>query len=753
MTPPSSASALRLDPAAELRLGFDGFAFEDLYAPEGLRRLSARFDAFLAERDAALAARFSAYRASEGAGLTPPQASELLISVSAHHAAFIARLFGIEAEVDALGKKIRGELPLFEFKREFIARRVFKKGAPERPTAAEFPSLDARVTLLFKLGFDRPSPSAAQPGFDSERLLAETVLGLLELERLYSGALAKTPEGAEKAPALREKWLQLRTALLSTAEGKDAFGSSLLPHGDDAEELKAVRNLLSLLNRWTFARSLAPRGEEAAPRPGDPRAPEEPELRPARRARSCPSRRPSPRRSRGPSTTAAPRRLRAHRPARHPRQVRSRSTTASTATSATRTRARRASSRNKTPRARRQEEPARRPARRLPARREDQRDARDAAKGDALGALAIVCVDNPMCPGTGHRICNDCMKACVFQKQEPVNIPQIETRVAHRRARAAVGLRDLRPAHALEPARRAPAVSRSRTTARTCSSSASAPRATRSRTTSLARASASSASTGSRSSRSPTSSSARNGAQARADPRLPRHHSTRSSTSACSSASAASASTASPFAGTRTSSRSSTSRSRGGANFRIYGGIRFGGTLDPRRRVAARLRPRRDRRGRGQADDHRHEEQPHRAASARRRDFLMALQLDRRLQEGRAREPAGAAPGGRDRRRPHRASTPRPSCSRTTRCRSRSSLARLESSARRTARGRRLRAVRRRGAGPAPEFLEHGRACRARARAGEGRRRGAELHTAARQLGRRLARLPRARSPSRPRTA
>jgi NADPH-dependent glutamate synthase beta subunit-like oxidoreductase/NAD(P)H-flavin reductase len=49
--------------------------------------------------------------------------------------------------------------------------------------------------------------------------------------------------------------------------------------------------------------------------------------------------------------------------------------------------------------------------------------------GDALAALALVCIDNPMCPGTGHRICNDCMKACIFQKQEPVDIPQIETRV------------------------------------------------------------------------------------------------------------------------------------------------------------------------------------------------------------------------------------------------------------------------------------------------------------------------------------
>ena len=35
--------------------------------------------------------------------------------------------------------------------------------------------------------------------------------------------------------------------------------------------------------------------------------------------------------------------------------------------------------------------------------------------GDPIAALAMVMVDNPMCPGTGHRICNDCMKSCVFQ--------------------------------------------------------------------------------------------------------------------------------------------------------------------------------------------------------------------------------------------------------------------------------------------------------------------------------------------------
>ncbi len=48
--------------------------------------------------------------------------------------------------------------------------------------------------------------------------------------------------------------------------------------------------------------------------------------------------------------------------------------------------------------------------------------------GHTIAALAMAMVDNPMIPATGHRICNDCMKGCIYQKQEPVDIPQIETR-------------------------------------------------------------------------------------------------------------------------------------------------------------------------------------------------------------------------------------------------------------------------------------------------------------------------------------
>ena len=79
-------------------------------------------------------------------------------------------------------------------------------------------------------------------------------------------------------------------------------------------------------------------------------------------------------------------------------------------------------------------------------------------RGDAIGALALVALDNPMCPGTGHRICNDCMKSCIYQKQEPVNIPQIETGVLTDVLHMPVGRRNLRTADALESAERPPAL-------------------------------------------------------------------------------------------------------------------------------------------------------------------------------------------------------------------------------------------------------------------------------------------------------
>ena len=49
-------------------------------------------------------------------------------------------------------------------------------------------------------------------------------------------------------------------------------------------------------------------------------------------------------------------------------------------------------------------------------------------RGYSIGGLGIITVDNAMAAATGHRICNDCMKSCIYQKQDPVDIPQVETR-------------------------------------------------------------------------------------------------------------------------------------------------------------------------------------------------------------------------------------------------------------------------------------------------------------------------------------
>ncbi|MDG7055932.1 MAG: FAD-dependent oxidoreductase [Wolbachia endosymbiont of Meromenopon meropis] len=51
------------------------------------------------------------------------------------------------------------------------------------------------------------------------------------------------------------------------------------------------------------------------------------------------------------------------------------------------------------------------------------------SEGYSIASLAIVMIDNPLCAATGYRICNDCMNSCIYQKQKPVNIPMIETRV------------------------------------------------------------------------------------------------------------------------------------------------------------------------------------------------------------------------------------------------------------------------------------------------------------------------------------
>ena len=88
-----------------------------------------------------------------------------------------------------------------------------------------------------------------------------------------------------------------------------------------------------------------------------------------------------------------------------------------------------------------------------------------------------------MVAATGHRICNDCMKSCIYQKQEPVDIPQVETRTLKDVLALPWGFEIYSPAHALEPAQPAPAAAARRAAAAGCWSSAWGRPASASRTT------------------------------------------------------------------------------------------------------------------------------------------------------------------------------------------------------------------------------------------------------------------------------
>ena len=226
-----------------LTLGLDGFEFADLYQATGLRRLSERFDAELAGEDPALATAFSEYRRTQGQGLSKPAESDLLIRVSRHGSRFVARLFASRTKQEALVPALRGELPLFDFKREFITRRVFKKGAPDRPTPPSSPRSTRGCGCCSQLGF----PEAADTG-DVERGLAESVLTLLELERLFAGNLPA--ERRSRAPSHCARAGQaLRAALLVHPGGQRGLRLQPGPKGDDAAELRRCARC----SRWPTA--------------------------------------------------------------------------------------------------------------------------------------------------------------------------------------------------------------------------------------------------------------------------------------------------------------------------------------------------------------------------------------------------------------------------------------------------------------------------------------------------------------------
>src|ERR1051325_8660911 len=324
-----------------MHLGF-GIRFGDLYEREGLARVDAAFLDFLAQGDAALRDRLVAARANPPAA--PKEESDLLIAAAPHVEDFIARLFGIEAEAQALAAKHHELAPLYSVKRLFVQRRAMHKVKPEdaRPDGFEFTT---------ELDFARQV---------TEWMKNEAVHApQLEAAARYAAWAATTPQGKAKhrhgvlfkAP---RKLDYMRLVPVHTTNEK-GFGEHRLEHLRERQGFELTdrgTDLVGALDETNYCIWCHEQGKDSCSK-GLKEKPPSTEFK---------------------KTVFAV------------------------------------------------------PLSGCPLEEKISEFQMVKSRGQPLAALGIIAVDNPMVAGTGHRICNDCMKSCIYQKQDPVNIPQAETR-------------------------------------------------------------------------------------------------------------------------------------------------------------------------------------------------------------------------------------------------------------------------------------------------------------------------------------
>ncbi len=393
-------------------LGVEGFTYADTYDPARLADLLAVFDAWFEATAPAARAQFEAYRASTGAGMTRLQHSEALLAAAPFVGRFVGKLFAVETQLDAFRDDVRKNDPLWRFRKDFAKKRVLRADAGKAWAHGAAAARDAAKAALQAM-------TAAPVGgtTDEEATVARATLPLLEVDEVARKA-AKAG-GAQWTPELRERAGKVRAAIAP-------FAPESSP--DDAGLGRAVALALDALEAWLAAR----RKDEHDPvrrwvtmrvpkaldyahlveveRPD----PEVPELfvgphheRRQRLGFSLTDRRMSPREVEQEIDYCM---------LCHDREKDSCS------------RGLAEGGKNGAP-AGFKKNPLGVALAGCPLEEKISEMHAMRQAGELLAAMAIITVDNPMCPGTGHRICNDCMKACIFQKQEPVNIPQVETRV------------------------------------------------------------------------------------------------------------------------------------------------------------------------------------------------------------------------------------------------------------------------------------------------------------------------------------
>jgi NADPH-dependent glutamate synthase beta subunit-like oxidoreductase/NAD(P)H-flavin reductase len=410
-------------------LGIEGFRYADLYDHQRLQQLALHFDRAVAEHDGELFGRFDAYRlamqqGTAHGGLTEPQEAELLIAVAKELGVFVATLFQVDADANAIRTRAQRDSTIARFKKEFVTKRITKV---QQPTTDEerLDVLDRIAELLVH------TLAGSVADRDPELALAMTAHKLVDLERDYPRNLAAGTPPSPSAEA-RAAFEQLRERLRNAPGAGDLFSGYVTQRDRGGlgssnpealtREANAVHELADAIVEWAAARWKRPTAKWKLSEWTAFRLPHTLHF-----DHLVPTERIDDHRVQGEHDHLRRRDGFALTDPRFtPRQI----TDEAHYCIFCHERKKDSCSHGFVEKSGTlKPNPLGMPLAGCPLDEKIGQMNALRADGESIGGLAMVMIDNPMCPGTGHRICNDCMRSCIFQKQTPVNIPQIETGV------------------------------------------------------------------------------------------------------------------------------------------------------------------------------------------------------------------------------------------------------------------------------------------------------------------------------------
>ena len=382
-----------------LTLGLSGFTYPDLYDPLKLQELTQRFEESLRSDSASLYQRYVEYRGSKGEGMAPEVISELLVDLAPVLGNFLALLFGVEEE-----RKAQAQMAFLDFESVFAFKSLVVSKAPSRfkgedPAQWDFSRIGSDFDALMDALIERGRREDLEQSVTSAAMM------------IYRGAHGEADTQASL----------IRGRLLSDERAATRFKDALLK--DDAGLLEVLDELIS---RWAFCASrldalkLQVSGwlSFKTPEKTDFSALVHHDEKSIGQYKVWKVVEGHHRRRDGFSLTDPRFSLRqVHYEVDHCIYCHDRDTDSCSK-----------GMRNKKD-GTYKVNPLGVTITGCPLEEKISEMHVLKRKGDNLGALALITIDNPLCPGTGHRICNDCMKGCIYQKTQPVNIPQIETRV------------------------------------------------------------------------------------------------------------------------------------------------------------------------------------------------------------------------------------------------------------------------------------------------------------------------------------